>query len=446
MVEVAANQAAKKRAPGYRARARHQKARMLQQREKAAQVSAWIKRFGKPGFGRLQREELSQLLLHLYPEAGPPDPSVLDLLIIQATEVRTFSIHLKGDPNGAVGHNMLMPLVSAYSMYLFASVAFDRRAVDGVVALRDLPALMRDANQGMPCVEREIDFVMDCCSSSVAPGMAFDQASVLARDDVLPTLQVMAMKISSGDSTGPTAGDEGGGQGMDPIGEFGEFGAQFGDENHDGSNHDGSTDGSTGRHDDEMKLTDIEEEEAVAREWDDFAPHLARFRNRQVRAERIQASIRKMSAVRFLSRCKAAATTVQSAARRKWARREVQRRRQAAYRIGQVAKGARSRRLARRRRDAAITIGRVAKGRVTRTLLNKMADGARSASSMVPYRMVVSRSRTIGDFFGAKSKALATPAPARASLSRANTAPVHGREHADRSRHESSGSRACIVS
>ena len=166
-----------------------------------------------------------------------------------------------------------------------------------------------------------------------------------------------------------------------------------------------------------------------------------------MRAERIQSSIRKMSAVRFLTRCKAAATTVQSAARRKWARREVQRRRQAAYRIGQVAKGARSRRLARRRRDAAITIGRVAKGRVTRTLLNKMADGARSASSMVPYRMVVSRSRTIGDFFGAKSKALATPAPApRASLSRANTAPVHGREHADRSRHESSGSRACIVS
>jgi len=393
---------------------------MMQQRARAAQVTAWIAQFGKPGYGRLEREELSRLLHHLHPDAGPPEEHVLDMLIIQATEVRTFSIHLKGNPYGTVGHDMIMPLVSGYSMYRFASVAFDRRAEGGLIALRDLPALMREANDGIPCEAREIDFVMDCCSSSIAPGIMLDSSSVLSRHDVLPPLQVMAMKMTDTQSTGPTDVVE-----MDPMGS--------GEQNWPPNVHSETE----AMHEEDLKLTDIEEEAEGFGQWDDVTPHITRWRLRQQRALHIQAHFRKMTAVRFLTRCRTAAICLQSAARRRAAWKAVRQRRAAAMRIGRMAKGRRAKKMAQRRRDAATTIGRVAKGRVTRKLMVRIASTSlQQVHSMVPYRMVASRSRTFTDLF-AKNKA-----PPQRRIQRANTAPVAGRE---KQSHDGT-SRACIIS
>ena len=54
-----------------------------------------------------------------------------------------------------------MAVVSGYTMYLLASAAFDRRQCEGVVALRDLPALMKEANAGHNCEHEDVDFVVD---------------------------------------------------------------------------------------------------------------------------------------------------------------------------------------------------------------------------------------------------------------------------------------------
>ena len=61
----------------------------------------------------------------------------------------------------------LMAVVSGYTMYLLASAAFDRRQCEGVVALRDLPSLMKEANSGQDCQATDVDFVVDCCASSL---------------------------------------------------------------------------------------------------------------------------------------------------------------------------------------------------------------------------------------------------------------------------------------
>ena len=73
----------------------------------------WIEQFGIPNCGRLERGELAELLLHLKPEMGVPSARVLDQLLIHATEVKTYSLYLRGDPTGSVCAELIMPTVSA---------------------------------------------------------------------------------------------------------------------------------------------------------------------------------------------------------------------------------------------------------------------------------------------------------------------------------------------
>lgn len=120
--------------PGNRMRARLQQARMMQQRAQAQQVAMWMTQFDVNGSGKLERDELAALLLHLHPEAGWPDSRALDLLITQATELNTYSLQLKGNPNGAVGRDMLMPVVSGYAMCVPPSLA-----VSGAAAYHSWP-------------------------------------------------------------------------------------------------------------------------------------------------------------------------------------------------------------------------------------------------------------------------------------------------------------------
>jgi len=165
-------------------RARLQQAKLVQQRNNREQISSWMNQFDSNRTGKLERDELASLLMYLHPESGYPDNRALDLLITQATEIRAYSMHLKGDPNGAVGRDMLMPVVSGYAMYLLASAAFEKRACEGVVLLSELPGLMREANAGVDCEDSDVDFVVDCASSS--RGGNLDSASSISREDLIP--------------------------------------------------------------------------------------------------------------------------------------------------------------------------------------------------------------------------------------------------------------------
>jgi hypothetical protein len=214
--------ARRKKPTSNKVRARLQQARLAQQRAKAEQLSEWMRRFDVNRSGALERDELSALLQHLHPEAGTPDPRALDLLITQATEIRTYSLQLSGNPNGAVGVDCLNGVVSGYAMFLLASAAFDRLSTEGVVALRDLPGLMREANDGVACDSSDVDFVVDCCNSSVHGGL--DSASAISREELMPAfaawklaqLEEGAELAEADDGAEPTDGADGAGLGPQP--------------------------------------------------------------------------------------------------------------------------------------------------------------------------------------------------------------------------------------
>ena len=96
----------RKRAPGIKhnaTRVRVQQARQAHARQQQLQIGEWMRQFDVSQSGRLERSELSMLLAFLHPEVGHPSKEALDLLLTQATEIRTYSMHLHGDPNGSVG-------------------------------------------------------------------------------------------------------------------------------------------------------------------------------------------------------------------------------------------------------------------------------------------------------------------------------------------------------
>ena len=404
------------RAPSCRKRARHHQARLQQQQARAAQVNSWIATYGRPGSGKLERHELAELLHHIHPEAGEPDPRALDLLIVQATEVKVYSLHLKGDPNGAVGHDMLMSVVSGYSTFLLASAAFDQRSVEGVVRLRDLPALMRHANGGMAYEAREVDFVLDCTTSSI--GGAVDSDFAVERQDLVPAMTVMAMKVSE------VPADLGG---TGPIQE---------EEDSTGTNDEGGSNGpGSGAPPSEEDAAEDREEQL---RFDDIELHLARLHARTRRSQLIQAYARRLAAVKHLQMARAAVTLIQSAARGRAARIWLEQRRAAAALILRIARVKPARRQAQRRREAATTITRVAKGRVTRKLMSAARSTGRGFVHAVS---APTRSRTMNDFFGLKRSNSRTGGTLSRSsaLSRSNTAPV------TRS-YPAKESRACVIS
>ena len=96
----------RKRAPGIKhnaTRARVQQARQAHARQQQLQIGEWMRQFDTNQSGRLERSELGTLLAFLHPEVGHPSKEALDLLLTQATEIRTYSMHVRGNPNGSVG-------------------------------------------------------------------------------------------------------------------------------------------------------------------------------------------------------------------------------------------------------------------------------------------------------------------------------------------------------
>ena len=178
---------------GKSSRIRHQRllqAREIKRREQQEQVSRWLDQFDINHSGRLERDELSALLRHLHPECGQPDARALDLLLMLATEIKTYSLHIKGNPNGSVGADMLMPIVSGYATYLLASDVFENGALGSVVRLCDLPGLMRDANKGVDCDKSDVDFVFDCAASSI--GGLIDSESTVSREELQSMIPTFA--------------------------------------------------------------------------------------------------------------------------------------------------------------------------------------------------------------------------------------------------------------
>jgi len=119
-----------------------------------------MKRFDLNRSGALEREELFDLLSHLHPE-HPPNGKALDLLIEKATEVRTYSMLVRGDSNGRVYPEKLFKVVGTYAAYVLADSAFARLDHGtGVLRLKDLPALMSEARAGAEARDDEVSFVL----------------------------------------------------------------------------------------------------------------------------------------------------------------------------------------------------------------------------------------------------------------------------------------------
>ena len=176
--------------------------RQLRAKQQQFQIGVWFKRFDVNRSGALERDEVQQLLTHLHPE-HPPDARALDLLIEKATEIKTYSMLLKGDKNGAVYPEKILKVVSVYAAYVIASAAFDRLdSGTGVLQLKDLPNLMAEArataNDDHSDVNKsEISFLIGRCSTrdgdivsipddeSIAASI---EGGTLKRDELLQTL------------------------------------------------------------------------------------------------------------------------------------------------------------------------------------------------------------------------------------------------------------------
>ena len=218
----------------------------------------------------------------------------------------------------------------------------------------------------------------------------------------------------------------------------------------------------------------------------DVEVHLSRFHVRQLHSLRIQSAIRRLTAIRFLARCRVAAIRLQSAARRltairllarcriaaihlqsaarRWsAWREIRRRRTASLRISRMAKGVKPRRLAQRRREAATLIGRVARGRVTRILMLRVQSMVTARVMAVPSlpRMGSMASfgsmRSLGSMksFRERRGSLTVPdltgSVKHRLVARSNTLPVRGELRGERGNglardKAKEVSRACVIS
>jgi hypothetical protein len=464
-----------RRAAGFRARQRKAARRMVQQRARAAQVATWIEQFGNPGHGRLEREELSQLLQHLVPEMGVPRAHVLDQLLIHATEVKTYSLHIRGDPYGSVRAELIMLTVSAYTTYCAVASAFDRRAGEsGMVSLRDLPALLREANKGMPCDTRDFDYVMDCCAALLPMGLSLAPTTALSRENVLSPFLANDIKFgkrvsvhslldeNTSDDTGSTKSDD-------------MVSADDADEDiedlvWDGARvhrrRGGGVRGAITRcqrttdvlHTASLLLLLLNSSPPRLHSRADIEVHISRFHLRQGRALRIQTALRRFTAVRFLARCRLAAIKVQSAARRKFAWQKMRKRRKAAAIISRMAKGVKPRRQAQLRRKAATVIGRVARGRVTRMMILRMQSMVRAVPSLPRMGSMASfgSMRSLGSMKSFRERRGSLTVPLTGSVkhrlvARSNTLPVRGERRNERvsglARDKAKEvSRACVIS
>ena len=164
--------------------------RVARQRQHDARVNSWMAQFDVNQSGRLERPELAALLTHIHPQKEPPQERILDMLITQATEVRTYSMHLPGDPSGAVPFDKIMKVVNAFTAYTLASAAFDSIGAKGVLSLAELPSLISKANlsdDASAMSESEVGMLLGSAAGHTATGIGgeLSDGGSVCREDVL---------------------------------------------------------------------------------------------------------------------------------------------------------------------------------------------------------------------------------------------------------------------
>lgn len=82
-----------------------------------AEVQEWFKRFDVNRSNKLERPELEALLTFLNPR-HPPTSEALDYILEKSTEISSFSMHIKGDANGAVDRASVRAALNRYRAHV----------------------------------------------------------------------------------------------------------------------------------------------------------------------------------------------------------------------------------------------------------------------------------------------------------------------------------------
>jgi len=136
--------------------------------------------------GKLQRDELRNLLAFLHP-SRPPTEENLDYLVERATAIESHSMRIPGKKNGAVGWHDLRQVVSWYGDYvkdqLYIDSIYSRFDSDnsGSLERSEIGALLRSvAPEDCVVDDADVEYILENFDT--------DQDGVIGRDELLPML------------------------------------------------------------------------------------------------------------------------------------------------------------------------------------------------------------------------------------------------------------------
>ena len=152
----------------------------------ADEVNGWFEKFDANGDGKLQRDELRELLRFLHP-SRPPNEENLDYLLERATAIEAHSMRLPGNKHGAVMWRDARQTVLWYGDYckdqhyidkIFQKFDTDASGTLEAVELRQV--LEAVAPEGCAVDEADVAYVLE----------QFDDNAdgVIDRDELLPML------------------------------------------------------------------------------------------------------------------------------------------------------------------------------------------------------------------------------------------------------------------
>lgn len=151
-----------------------------------AEIDSWFERFDTNHDGKLQRDELRELLTWLHPSRPPTDEN-LDTIIKKASAIETFSMHIKGDANADLAWRDVRPAVLQYNDYVkdqnYIDTVFARFDVDssGELDRAELLLLLKSiAPDQVEVDETDVEYILSC----------FDLNSdgLIDRQELLPLL------------------------------------------------------------------------------------------------------------------------------------------------------------------------------------------------------------------------------------------------------------------
>eukprot|EP00327_Prymnesium_parvum_P007506 CAMPEP_0182816602 /NCGR_PEP_ID=MMETSP0006_2-20121128/11023_1 /TAXON_ID=97485 /ORGANISM="Prymnesium parvum, Strain Texoma1" /LENGTH=465 /DNA_ID=CAMNT_0024942901 /DNA_START=266 /DNA_END=1663 /DNA_ORIENTATION=+ len=152
-----------------------------------AEVESWFRDFDWNRSNKLEKDELMALLKHLNPR-HEPTPEAIDYLITKATEISTYSMHLKGDANSGVDRGNIRMVLKQYRAHIreqeYIDAIFRKHDRDnrGKLNRKELLSLLNDAVPGSSADDEDVDFILAKCD--------LNKDRMIDRDELLPTLVV----------------------------------------------------------------------------------------------------------------------------------------------------------------------------------------------------------------------------------------------------------------